>query len=1308
MKLFITEQQIGVIPFSRFRYAHSLTWVLPLALLILFLPQAIKASSIGRNPDNLHFQKFDQAHNLTNSTIISHVQDHYGFIWFATQDGINRYDGNSIRHFKHDPTNPNSLINNTVHTIYEDQYKKMWIGTLHGISRYNQETESFKNYILEEAEINSNTSNCINEFAENSLGDLYTASEDGFIYRYDRSIDTFERINSPSFGKIKALEITPDDSLWIGSEKALFKYSIDKQEVEQFVLDIPGVDKSRFNYILDICYDEYDRIWIATIQCGLYYLNLEEGKIYPSVLVDNTKETIIHNLLIDDDENLWISSSFGLYILNLASNHSWHYQNFTENPTTTKAENLNHVFIDRQGNVWADTNVAYASKAFHQFKHFPGLLDSLLDKDVTALLVDSKNRLWVGYFGEGIDILKIDSNQKYSFQPKRDDDTTVGNGTVFSLFEDSRGNIWVGTHAGGLQRYDENCQNFRTYKNDPHNSDSIGGNDIRRIDEDSEGNLWVVTHNQGISVMNVEAETFKHYRQDPFYPKNSLLDNWPLTLLVDRKDTVWVGTPKGISKLNRDKATFTNFQHNKSHSDSLSNSVITVIFEDSEGALWFGTQDGLNKFDQDTNTFEVFRESDGIANSHIVGIQEDNQGDLWISTFNGLSRYSKKQNNFRNYDTSDGLHSNEFKANSFTKSEDGTLFFGGVSGITRFHPNEIQDNKYIPPIVITDFRLLNQSVPIGPVNNKDSILKKAVFLTEEITIPYHRNVITFNFTALNYIQSGKNQYAYVMEGFDEDWVFAENRKEATYTNLNPGKYIFRVKGSNNDNYWNENGTSIKLIITPPLWRNLWFKVFLALFLLGLITAGIFLRMRALRIGQKVLQQKVVERTHQMQKAYDNLAKANDLLEEQKAQIREQNEALRVRRETLESAVRERTNELEIAVAKAEESDRLKSSFLANMSHEIRTPMNAIIGFLQIMNRQNLSDEKWQHCMDIIQRSSDTLLRLIDDILDLSRIEAREIEISPSSCNLHELLEDIYEYFLEVAIKKEKPTIELKLMLNESLIDDQEYFDCEGFSPLILMDPVRLKQILSNIISNAIKFTDEGKVTFGYRFEHNNENGSADIVFSVKDTGIGIPPNQLNLIYERFYKIESDVNRLYPGAGLGLTITRKLVELMEGNIQINSEMGKGTHVEVILPLTFAESDLLEKLQTSDLDDYFTYPDWNNQTLLIAEDELPNYEYIEAILSPTEANIIHAPDGLQAIRLFRNNKIDLALIDIKMPGMNGVDVISKIREFNKSTPIIVQSAHTEVSNKTASTEAGAQGYIVKPYTPDQIIEKINEFL
>ncbi len=1116
---------------------------------------------------------------LSQSTVNCIIRDSIGFMWFGTNDGLNRYDGYSFTHYEHDPTDPTTISLGRVFSVFLDSKGRLWAGSDQGgLNLYNRNLDNFSRFSFTRASGDESAVNDVRAIEETANGYLWVATNGLGLWLFNTETKQFSEFLTEGIDVVNDIQYDFAGNLWLAADNGL--YVIEKGTRGPESGSVRAVETLAGINMLSLYLNKDGKLWIGTYGSGAYSYDLISNEISHYATSEKGYRQLSHDIVRcitrDLDDKIIIGTGGGG--INLVDEEAKHIEYLQHRLNYVNSLNTNILYTfyrDPNQNLWMGTynggvNVVFRHKdKFGHLKSY-GEPGDLSNNAVLDMEEASDGRLWVGTDGGGLNLYEPSTGTFRHFLHDPGNSRSISGDVVKSLKVDSRGIHWIGTFTAGLTAFDSRHGSFTRYYHDPDDPNSLSGNHIWDIEEDTLGNIWLAILGGGLNYYIRDQKIFRHFTHDPD-TEGSLSDDDISCLLCDSKGRLWVGTEFGGLNLltDREKGRFISFIHDDEEPSSIGSDHISTVFEDSEGTIWVGTVGGgLSRFDESTGGFVQFTEEDGLANNLVYAILQDDEGHLWISTNDGMSRFTPPEGDrgkpvFRNFYMGDGLQSNEFSPQAACKTSTGVMYFGGINGINFFRPEEIDSNTYVPPIVLTDLKIFNKSVPVG---GPEGLLKRHISQTQELKLSYRQSVITFEYAALDYTMPSQNKYKYKLEGFETEWNDVGNRRTATYTNLDPGKdYVFRVIGSNNDEVWNREGYSLKLIITPPFRKTWLFRVLLAATILLIFFSAYRYKVSALDNQRRMLRQMVDERTYELldlnkileqqnkeikyhreelMNQKENLLMANKELEEKQFQIKEQNLELEKHRNHLEELVRQRTAELEEAKQKAEESDRLKTSFLSNMSHEIRTPMNAIVGFASLLGDGDLTDEEKGDYVKQIRTNSETLLVLINDILDLSKIESNQLRVDKVRVHLSEFIDELFKTF----VFRDKPGVSLELEKNFPA-------DLQ-----IVSDPTRLRQILVNLLDNAIKFTEKGYVrlhVIGHR---------SLVSFIVEDSGIGMSQEVRTRIFERFFKSEDASGKLYRGTGLGLTITQKLVEFLGGTISVESETGKGSRFKIDLPVS----------------------------------------------------------------------------------------------------------------------------------------------
>lgn len=1242
-------------------------------LIVVITIILLKTSLVFAQPSHYGFSHITINQGLSNNQVTCIIKDRKGFLWFGTGRGLSRYDGYSFKIFKHNPSDTSTLVDNFINSLTEDADGRIWVKTRTGINIYDpksdqihrNQTSILKQYGIRDPNIvdiikgrdgmywfvsekkgffayssqkksvryiahRSNDSTSIHEspistLAEDSKGNLWILYFDGVLQKVSSSTfkvtyqNNFLQKNLKRSKFYFSLYIDNDDDLWIHDSDAsgVFNFKTGSQE---FVAlnTVSNPIRLNSNIIRRIVQDSKGLIWVATDHGGINIIDKKKESVqYLLNNVDNAKslsQNSINSMYKDDDGIIWIGTfKKGINYYHEDIFRFAHYKHFASDPTSLPFDDINKFIEDEQGNIWIATNgggLLYFNReenTFKQYRHSP-LNSSSLSNDV-----------------------------------------------IVGLAMDGNKNLWIGTYFGGLDKFDG--KSFLHYKHDANNSKSIADDRIWEILEDSKKNLWIGTFDKGLDIFNRDKNEFIHYRNGDI---NSIQSQFISSLIEDKDKNIWIGTAYGLDILNLESGRFIHYGHDSKNSNALSHNNVTSLLEDSRGLVWIGTREGLNYFNKDTRKFSVLTKESGLPDNAVVAILEDDNHNLWVSTPNGLSNIVIEQKatpelkfTFRNFDEHDGLQGNEFNSGSAYKTRYGELMFGGANGFNIFKPGDVKLNLKIPAIIISDFQIFTKSIHVHEKMNGRVILNQSIIDTKEVVLNDNENMLTFEFAALNYLHPEKNNYAYIMEGFNREWLKTDGlNRRATYTNLDPGTYVFRVKASNNDGIWNEKGTSIRIIILPPFWKSKWAYAFYVAFIAVFILTVFFL--------------------------YKQLVIAPERL------------TLRLEQERIES---ERKHEL----------DLLKIKFFTNVSHEFRTPLTLILTPLENILK-NLENGNLRNQLELVHRNARRLLNLVNQLLDFRRIEMQEFKLNSSEGDIISCIRETAYSFSDLSEHKS-----INFTFHASVAVLETFFDQD-----------KLEKILFNLLSNAFKFTPEGgsvsvEIALGY-YDHEKQTDLKRLEIKVKDSGIGIPTDKLELIFERFFQNEMPKNIINQGSGIGLAITKEFVRLHSGTITADSEVGNGSVFTVYLPI----AEITSLTSTYDLSheeiqavnqlnkDSVTF-DNKKPLLLLVEDNEDFRFYLKDNLKQTY-HVAEAKNGNEGWRQAFTLIPDLIVSDIMMPEMDGIQLCKKIKKDTRTShiPVILLTARSAEEQKIEGYDIGASDYVTKPFNFEILQSRIRNLI
>ena len=1235
------------------------------------------------------FTKYTEPHGLTTSSMWQMFKDTTGYLWIYGEPGIARFDGYNSKLFRHNPDDSNRILDYPMSNAFLLPDGNIYIETWEEVRLYDPQKLAFnkpfpykihrglKNYCyslkndnnalyfftdenltrLSNAEFNSfplperweyGTSSASSDSSSNIMLNI-----SGNVYIFKSNDKRFTKINLyDRFGKS---DTTVFSVVYSALEKNFIAistkhlYSYDKN-TDRF---IPGLDlhqngsvKQMSEFNIPLLYQKY--YFAFTTDGKLYKLNIETGE---EIIIQLNKKIPEHEIkflnidgVVDKHGVLWIySNCMGLFRYEILSDR---FEQFIHEPGkegSIPTNNINAIIPDDEGMAWIGCGVE-------------GLVKMEPVVRVMERLSPAENKKKIVFTNDAINVrsfLETESgylvgalNGFYNYDATKKEFSEVTGllrqepSNVSALARDESGNTWSGTWGGWISI--EHPKNNKRISFDK----KAGEKEVRDMFCDSKNTMWIATGVGKIFTVNVNEIDFDNPALLKFKPveynlnNDSGISNIVFTITEDAEGNMWAGGNKGLYCLKSGEEKWIHYSNIPGDEHSIHGNDVRALEFDKNGNLWIGTNGGgLNRYNKATNNFTHFTTENGLPNDAVYTVLCDNNGMLWLGTNYGLCRFNPDNYSCKNFTLKDGLQNYEFNTNAALKLKDGRLLFGGVDGYNVIDPSKIDNSESLPPTVV-----------ISSIKNFDRELLPG---DGHLQLTYNENTLTFEFAALSFYLNQDNRYAYKMQGIDPDWIYSNDRRFVTYSNLEPGTYIFKVKACNSNGVWNEEGTQITITITPPWWKTWWFSSGVVLFIILLVLWLFRRNTAALRKNKLILEKTVNQRTA-------DLRTQKEIAEQQKT--------------------------------RAELSEKAKHQFLANMSHEIRTPMNAIKGMTDILIRRNPNDDQKEYLTGIKQ-SSDSLLVIINDILDISKIDAGKVELEHEPFSINELVNNVYTIMQFKA--EEKGLFLQKSIPNENLV--------------VQGDATRLRQILLNLIGNAIKFTEKGLITTTVKSEQVGEN--LNLHFIISDTGIGIEKDRMEKIFESFEQAYNDTTRKYGGTGLGLSISKKLVELHNGKIWVESEKGKGSQFHFVIPYTQVKTTVEA---TQDVIDFTDVPkqlkclhillvEDNHYNAIVAQEELE--DAIEDVRIDIAAN------GIIAVEKLKSNTFDVILMDIQMPVMNGFDATKAIRKMEgekSKTPIIAMTANVLKEEVDLCYASGMNDFIGKPFDIDELLTKIQNLI
>ena len=1312
-----------------------------LALLFICCSCSLRAIDIQ------HFELLNTDNGLSQNAVQSIYCDSRGFMWFGTMDGLNRYDGYEFKIYRTNYNNPSSLSNSRIVSIWEDRRGFIWVESHDGHYHYlDQRTDRFYSFPsssdagdLRNARISSwlelsgeiwigTTNSGVYRLVASEEGkDLYQVSllnkeknglsddsveclVDGGNYILigtGKGLCCFEKKKDELVERARVLKkdfdflcgISIGDTLFLGTKnKGILQLNrknpgemnflpgscsdqittLQASATGQLLIGTrhhglilynqsPGQSRTFLEgqFIEQIFKDRKGNLWVSTDKFGITRIdrNLEKAVFFELVprkvqpLIDMQRQYLFE----DRDSNIWVATHGGGAGLFDEDKMTFRFfRNNPDDPNSLSSDIAYCIEQDQAGLIWVGTGqlnggvnkLIPSNPLFKQFRVEKDV-DNLSDNVIRGIAQDNKENIWISTKSGQLCIYTKDFEPVKKFSGIPTGQGRMSRFNVYSILEDKEGYLWLGSKGGGLARSGLPLKNYPSYdkvtfqifSHESGNPHTPSSNNIYSVMEDRKGNLWLGTYGRGIDIIEKPHDKELNFRN--ISTKNSTLSGDEVRFVYeDSTGRVWVATTTGLNLLSggyrKGKLDFRSFFNNVNDLHSLSYNDVIHIYEDTTRNLWFGTfGGGLNELQQLTPQKAVFRrisQYDGLISNVVFGILEDQHGNLWLSTENGISKYDLSTGRFDNYDSDSGLQCSNFSESTCLKLRDGRLLFGALDGMLAVSDKEVKPDTYVPSVAFTHFFVLNREVAPGEAG---SPLEYDINNTSHIILNYNQAGFSLEYAALSFSDPGKNRYAYMLEGFDDDWYDMKNERKASYTNVPPGDYVFTVKAASPEGPWSR-PRSVKITILPPWWRTI--QAYLIYLVVFLVLAEVFRRI---------------------------LVKYNRLRTD-----------LRVERKVSE----------------------IKMTFFTNISHEIRTPLTLILGPLEDIRRMKDLPPSVKAPVEIMSNNGQRMLRLINQLLDFRKIQDRKMKLHLQKVDIYSMVRDACLNFSQTAVHR-------KILF---------FYPDEERPLMIFADREKIDSVLFNLLSNAFKFTPEGKqITVCV-----SVSGRA-VSVSVKDTGIGIGKDKLPFLFQQFSTL-TDRDVEFPGSGIGLAYSQELIRLHHGTIDVKSIPGEGS--------TFTINLLLGKEHFSSVETEYEFqpeddspaggvpvgsfshilmktPDDSGDPgkkfkVLLVEDNPEIRNYVASILA-VRYQVIHAGNGEEGILIAREKQPDMVVTDLMMPLMDGITMTRKIKEdFNLShIPVVMLTAKSTRSDQIEGIESGAEAYVTKPFHSGYLLSVVD---
>jgi signal transduction histidine kinase/ligand-binding sensor domain-containing protein/AraC-like DNA-binding protein len=1220
-------------------------------LICLFL---LLSTVLRAQQDGFNFVNFASANGLSSNSVSAMLKDKLGYMWFATEDGLNRFDGTNFRVYNHNPLDSNSIGTNQLQCLYEDPHGNLWVGTNRTLALYDRQKDCFRNF-------NIANGTAIRSICSDDEGHLWIGSYAGLIlfdpstYHCKYYVADSSRPGHLLSNTIICLLKDGKGRLWVGSNSGLYLYQPGTDNFKRFCNKTKDFTSISDNVVRTMAEDGNGNLWIGTINGGLNKLE-QDGDRFISF---RSSKADIHTLssnriycLVPDRGQLWVGTEEGLNIFDPLTAQVRRVEKNDRDKYSIKGKAVRSIFIDPRGIYWVATNQGGVNKYdknlafFHLVPYNPFDRWGLRSPRVNAFAEAPDGDIYVGTDGGGLSLFH---RQTGLMEPIDLGGREKSPGLAILALECVGNELWVATFQQGIYVLDIRNKSVKHYTKGDGPRD-LPSNDIFCIKKDRKGHLWIGTNGKGVVMYDVKLDIFRKFAAMSVggTPNRTLSEGFIRAIEEDKAGDLLIGTVgSGVLLFNPDSYTCRTF--NRANTNLPLDEAITLHI-DGKDVLWAGTPSGgLCRLDLRRNQFANYSVPQGLANAVIYKILEDDSGNLWVSTNKGISCFDKETSRFKNYAAANGLQQSSFDLQAGLKSSSGELFFGGIEGFNYFLPASLSSNKNIPSVVFTDFKIGGQTVVPGD----DAAIKENITVARDIQLHYKQN-FSVDFTALDYTTPGENRYMYKLNGLDKSWNQLGSSRTAVFTNLDPGRYTLEVKAKNCNGAWITEPASLSIYIKPPFWLTGYAYTFYVL-MTGLIIWGI--RYRGIR------------------KVKNKFA-----LEQERLRMRQMLEQERLEAERLH------------------EFDQLKIKFLTNLSHEFRTPISLIMGPIQNLQEKEGDPDKHGQ-LSMVKRNARRLLNLVNQLLDFRKLEEHELRLNASDGDIISFLKEAAESFRDIAERRQ-----IHFAFSSTVSRYYTSFDRD-----------KIERVLFNLLGNAFKFTHKGGWV---SLKVEQVTGSAELIIIVADSGIGMSKEEKHHIFDRFFQGNAPTGVMNQGSGIGLSITKEFVALHGGTISVESQAGNGSSFSICLPLKpvameqailTGERRTIDNARNAAVIKPAMVSGLEKLTVLLVEDNDDFRQYLKSNLE-CSYKIIEASDGKEGWQKAISGHPDVIVSDISMPNMDGIELSRKIKADKRVShvPIILLTALTEDAYQLKGLETGASDYLTKPFSFEILNLKIRNLV